>query len=107
MAISDGSGKIADRRNAFVAQTARRPARRWTCAPPPAKTPGMIALPTLPVSAVLPDVSRALAAHGSAVLVAPPGAGKTTLVPLHLLNDLPEGRILLVEPRRIAARAAA
>ncbi|WP_062221768.1 ATP-dependent helicase HrpB [Aureimonas sp. D3] len=67
----------------------------------------MIALPTLPVSAVLPDVSRALATHGSAVLVAPPGAGKTTLVPLHLLNDLPEGRILLVEPRRIAARAAA
>ncbi|WP_062114397.1 ATP-dependent helicase HrpB [Aureimonas sp. AU40] len=67
----------------------------------------MIALPELPVSAVLPEVSRALLAHGSAVLVAPPGAGKTTLAPLHLLRDLPQGRILLVEPRRIAARAAA
>lgn len=67
----------------------------------------MTTLPELPVSAVLPDLSRALAAHGSAVLVAPPGAGKTTLAPLHLLGDLAEGRILLVEPRRIAARAAA
>ncbi|WP_019996019.1 ATP-dependent helicase HrpB [Aureimonas ureilytica] len=67
----------------------------------------MTALPQLPVSLVLPDVTEALAAHGAAVLVAPPGAGKTTLTPLHLLGTLPEGRILLVEPRRIAARAAA
>ncbi|MBB3997713.1 ATP-dependent helicase HrpB [Aureimonas pseudogalii] len=41
------------------------------------------------------------------MLVAPPGAGKTTLVPLHLLGAIAEGRILLVEPRRLAARAAA
>ncbi len=64
-------------------------------------------LPRLPVSDVLPALSAALAAHGAAVLVAPPGAGKTTLVPLHLLRDLPQGRIILVEPRRLAARAAA
>ncbi|WP_062014783.1 ATP-dependent helicase HrpB [Aureimonas sp. AU4] len=67
-----------------------------------------IALHELPVSAVLPDVERALAqAPHRAVLVAPPGAGKTTLVPLHLLGSLPEGRILLAEPRRVATRAAA
>ncbi|WP_279480695.1 ATP-dependent helicase HrpB [Aureimonas sp. SK2] len=65
------------------------------------------ALPHLPVSDVLAPLSAALMAHGAAVLVAPPGAGKTTLVPLHLLRDLPAGRIVLVEPRRLAARAAA
>ncbi|KQQ80680.1 ATP-dependent helicase HrpB [Aureimonas sp. Leaf324] len=64
-------------------------------------------LPRLPVSDVLPALSRALGDHGAAVLVAPPGAGKTTLVPLHLLGDITEGRIILVEPRRLAARAAA
>jgi ATP-dependent helicase HrpB len=68
-----------------------------------------ISLPDLPVSPVLPDISAALAAAGRAVLSAPPGAGKTTLVPLHLL-DAPwrgDGRIILLEPRRLAARAAA
>ncbi|WP_294641018.1 ATP-dependent helicase HrpB [uncultured Aureimonas sp.] len=64
-------------------------------------------LPRLPVSDVLPALSEALGDHGAAVLVAPPGAGKTTLVPLHLLGDIAEGRIILVEPRRLAARAAA
>lgn len=69
----------------------------------------MPSLPELPVSHVLPDIGRALAEHGRAVLSAPPGAGKTTLVPLHLL-DQPwrgDGRIILLEPRRLAARAAA
>ena len=69
----------------------------------------MIDLPALPVSAVLPDLLTALEAHNAAVLVAPPGAGKTTLVPLALL-DAPwrdNGIILLLEPRRLAARAAA
>ncbi len=61
----------------------------------------------LPVSEVLEPLGRALAANGAAVLVAPPGAGKTTLVPLHLLSVLSQGRIILVEPRRLAARAAA
>ncbi|SFI85777.1 ATP-dependent helicase HrpB [Aerobium aerolatum] len=66
-------------------------------------------LPTLPVSEALPPLLKALGAGNSAVLVAPPGAGKTTLVPLALL-DQPwrgDGRILLLEPRRLAARAAA
>jgi len=63
----------------------------------------------LPVSEALPALTAALAAHGAAVLVAPPGAGKTTLVPLALL-DAPwrgDGRIIMLEPRRLAARAAA
>ena len=63
----------------------------------------------LPVEAVLPDLLRALAAGSAAVLEAPPGAGKTTLVPLHLLAEpwLAGRRILMLEPRRLAARAAA
>lgn len=66
-------------------------------------------LPVLPVTPVLPQIAGALEAGRKAVLVAPPGAGKTTLVPLYLL-DLPftlNGRIVLLEPRRLAARAAA
>jgi ATP-dependent helicase HrpB len=68
-----------------------------------------ISLPDLPVSHVLPDIADALARAGKAVLSAPPGAGKTTLVPLHLLNASwrVDGRIILLEPRRLAARAAA
>jgi ATP-dependent helicase HrpB len=68
-----------------------------------------INLPDLPVAAALPELKRALDQGTSAVLVAPPGAGKTTLVPLALL-DQPwrgDGRIILLEPRRLAARAAA
>jgi ATP-dependent helicase HrpB len=60
----------------------------------------------LPIDAVLPELTAALSAHGRAVLMAPPGAGKTTRVPLALL-PLVEGRILMLEPRRLAARAAA
>ncbi|NLT55893.1 MAG: ATP-dependent helicase HrpB [Actinomycetales bacterium] len=85
----------------------------------------------LPVRACLPDLAAALDAAGSAVLVAPPGSGKTTLVPLALAGILPltrihpltggpsgpglagpglagpPGRIVVAEPRRVAARAAA
>ncbi|WP_431298726.1 ATP-dependent helicase HrpB [Tabrizicola sp. BL-A-41-H6] len=62
----------------------------------------------LPVTSALPALRDALAARGMAVLQAPPGAGKTTLVPLDLLaSGLVAGRILLLEPRRLAARAAA
>lgn len=66
-------------------------------------------LPELPVSVVLPALSEALGRGNSAVLVAPPGAGKTTLVPLALLDApwLGAGKIVLLEPRRLAARAAA
>ena len=63
-------------------------------------------LPDLPVRGVLDAVTNALDAHGAAVLVAPPGTGKTTLVPLALGAHYP-GRILVAEPRRLAARAAA
>ncbi len=64
---------------------------------------------TLPVSTVLPELAAALQQHGRAVLAAPPGAGKTTLVPPYLLQTLCSsgGRIILLEPRRVAARAAA
>ncbi|MFZ1986529.1 MAG: ATP-dependent helicase HrpB [Desulfatitalea sp.] len=63
----------------------------------------------LPVAAVLADLEAALKRHGSAVLVAPPGAGKTTTVPLTLLSAewLSGRRMLLLAPRRLAARAAA
>jgi ATP-dependent helicase HrpB len=63
----------------------------------------------LPVEDVVDDVRAALAAEGHAVLVAPPGAGKTTVVPLRLLGErwLGAGRIVVLEPRRLATRAAA
>lgn len=62
----------------------------------------------LPVASALPALAAALKARGMAVLQAPPGAGKTTLVPLDLLaRGLVAGRILMLEPRRLAARAAA
>lgn len=66
-------------------------------------------LPVLPVSEVLGELAHALAQQGQAVLVAPPGAGKTTIVPLALLHEewARTGRIILLEPRRLAARAAA
>ncbi|MDF1728998.1 MAG: ATP-dependent helicase HrpB, partial [Sulfitobacter sp.] len=63
---------------------------------------------TLPIDAVLEEVVAALRDRGRLVLQAPPGAGKTTRVPLALLEaGLTEGRILMLEPRRLAARAAA
>ncbi|MBV1706961.1 MAG: ATP-dependent helicase HrpB, partial [Hyphomicrobiales bacterium] len=63
----------------------------------------------LPIDAVLGDISAGLAANPALVVVAPPGAGKTTRVPLHLLDAawLAGRRIILLEPRRLAARAAA
>ena len=66
-------------------------------------------LPELPVTEAIPAVVAALAAGRNAVLVAPPGAGKTTLVPLALLAApwRTDGRILVLEPRRLATRAAA
>lgn len=65
--------------------------------------------PSFPISPLLPQITASLAAHPRLVLEAPPGAGKTTQVPLALL-DAPwreDRRIVMLEPRRVAARAAA
>jgi ATP-dependent helicase HrpB len=66
-------------------------------------------LAPLPIDAVLPRLCAELSQESRAVLVAPPGAGKTTRAPLALLAEpfAAAGRILLLEPRRLAARAAA
>ena len=73
------------------------------------RLPDLSQLPELPVRAALGAVTEALAVHGSAVLVAPPGTGKTTLVPLSLAAAVEpgRGRVLVAEPRRLATRAAA
>jgi ATP-dependent helicase HrpB len=68
-----------------------------------------MALPPLPIDDALPELTAALRARNAAVLVAPPGAGKTTRVPL-VLADEPwarDNKIIVLEPRRLAARAAA
>src|SRR5690348_7898837 len=63
----------------------------------------------LPIEDVLPDLLQALARRSNALLTAPPGAGKTTGVPLALLDApwLAGRKVLVLEPRRLAARAAA
>ncbi|GAA1671091.1 ATP-dependent helicase HrpB [Kribbella yunnanensis] len=60
----------------------------------------------LPVRAVLPATVEAVRSHGTAVLVAPPGSGKTSLLPLALADAL-GGTVIVAEPRRMATRAAA
>ncbi|MFJ7148262.1 ATP-dependent helicase HrpB [Streptomyces sp. NPDC100445] len=68
------------------------------------------ALDALPVRSAVPALTDALESGGTAVLVAPPGTGKTTLVPLvlaGLVGGGPARRVVVAEPRRIAARAAA
>ncbi len=62
-----------------------------------------------PIAPLLPEISASLAAHPRLVLEAPPGAGKTTQVPLALLGApwLQGGKIVMLEPRRVAARSAA
>ena len=63
----------------------------------------------LPIDEALGGLTTTLRANNVAVLVAPPGAGKTTRVPLVLLDEpwAKDKKILLLEPRRLAARAAA
>ncbi|RRR98562.1 ATP-dependent helicase HrpB [Glycomyces terrestris] len=76
------------------------------------------ALPDLPIRESLPALLEAVARTGTAVLAAPPGTGKTTLAPLalaglidagpdHVTRDMPQRRVLVAEPRRLATRAAA
>jgi ATP-dependent helicase HrpB len=69
----------------------------------------MKALPNYPALAALPALRAALADEGRAVLAAPPGSGKTTTIPLALLDEpwLRGLRIVMLEPRRVAARASA
>ncbi|MGA9854365.1 MAG: ATP-dependent helicase HrpB [Gammaproteobacteria bacterium] len=66
-------------------------------------------MPALPIEELLPAIRVALAGHGVAVIQAPPGAGKTTRVPLALLDApwLKARKLIILEPRRLAARAAA
>ncbi|MDD2706090.1 MAG: ATP-dependent helicase HrpB [Acidocella sp.] len=91
-----GQQQQKEQGSAHAGNIARR-ARLWY--------PGMMI--DLPVTEVLPDVLRCLITEGrNAVLVAPPGAGKTTAVPPALMAA-GAGKILLLEPRRLAARAAA
>ena len=63
----------------------------------------------LPIEPVLPDIEASLALAPNLVLEAPPGAGKTTTVPLALLESdwAGDGQIIVLEPRRVAARGAA
>lgn len=63
----------------------------------------------LPIQEILPELKTILSTPGNAILIAPPGSGKTTCVPLALVNEtwLQGKRILMLEPRRLAARAAA
>jgi ATP-dependent helicase HrpB len=66
-------------------------------------------MPVLPIDDILPDLMYALRTHPNCILHAPPGAGKTTRVPLALLDITPleTGRIVMLEPRRLAAVSAA
>jgi len=68
-----------------------------------------VTTPEFPITPLLPEILRSLAAKPRLVLEAPPGAGKTTQVPLALLAATWRGggKILMLEPRRVAARAAA
>ncbi len=69
----------------------------------------MTAAASLPIEPLLPELLETLRAHGRLVLQAPPGAGKTTRVPLALAAAEPwsKGRVLVLEPRRLAAKLAA
>jgi len=78
---------------------------RWRLDPPYGKAFPMTALPIDPI---LPDLIAALQRSGRAVLQAPPGAGKTTRVPLAMLDaNVTAGKVIILEPRRLAVRAAA
>ncbi|CAM5521575.1 hypothetical protein STENM327S_09359 [Streptomyces tendae] len=108
-----GDGDL--RLRARLSRTATRVPARGRALSRTYDTGGVIrydALDALPVRGALPALHDALEGHGTAVLVAPPGTGKTTLVPLALAGllgggEAPARRVVVAEPRRIAARAAA
>lgn len=66
-------------------------------------------MPKLPIDEILPELLQTLRSHPNCILHAPPGAGKTTRVPIALLDIIPAtaGRIIMLEPRRLAAVSAA
>src|SRR4249920_2819844 len=66
-------------------------------------------MPPLPIDEILPQLLQSIRANPNAILHAPPGAGKTTRVPLELLDVIPAeaGKIIMLEPRRLAAVSAA
>ena len=68
-----------------------------------------LSLPKLPVEAILDDLKHTLCKQNETVLEAPPGAGKTTLIPLALIDEpwLGDKKIVMLEPRRIATKSAA
>ena len=63
----------------------------------------------LPIETIIPEIKAALVDAGTVVVVAPPGSGKTTVVPLHMLDEpwVDRRKIVVLEPRRLATRAAA
>ena len=106
-AISDGDGVAlaghpAHRRSRSVPRVTGARLR-------PAVVSAGAALPDLPIVEILDQLRAALADHGRAVVAAPPGAGKTTVIPLALLDEpwIAGRRIVMLEPRRLATRAAA
>ena len=103
----DGRGAVGadvDAFHAHIVGSARRRPRMLARVPNDAP-----AADTFPIHGLLPGIRASLAAHPRLVLEAPPGAGKTTQVPLALLDApwLAGRRIVMLEPRRVAARAAA
>ncbi len=77
------------------------------CGPPCARMCAPAGTSSLPISPLLPKIVAALRASSNLVLQAPPGAGKTTAVPIALLEEECYRSIIVLEPRRIAARSAA
>ena len=95
---------------ALLALSAAFAPRRAPSSVRPRATPfdDVLSSATLPIVDVMPEIRAALSSEGAYVfLEAPPGAGKTTTVPLAAAAEVSEGLVIVVEPRRVAARAAA
>src|SRR5687768_14860208 len=114
MAAWDEGWRVRGRAPASSGAGARRSGAPHARGGPGARTPPAILRPMrfdrpLPIDDVLPELRTALRDGPSAVVQAPPGAGKTTLVPLALLDEpwLAGRKVVMLEPRRLAARAAA
>ncbi len=99
---------MSEARREGVASSQPRRGRVGPATQPPVVDPRQAAPEPLPIDPLLPQIRDTLQPGVTLLLQAPPGAGKTTRVPLALLEDLPPDRkLLLLEPRRLAARGAA